>query len=178
GPHPGYQAARPEFLHRLPFRGAIPHAVILACLALLASDEMLTDTLRLSFITILCVILVWLASYDDDLFLPAPLRSLFLWLGARSYAIYLIHIPAFFLTREIWTRLDPGTTPGPEAFLPYMLTAGALILICSELNHRYVEQPLRHKGRRIAARVREQATVHGNEPGQEATDRRETCSTP
>lgn len=175
---PGYQLARPEFLQRLPFKGAIPLAVILACLALLGSDELRIATHRLSFITILCVILVWLASYDDDLFLPAPLRSLFLWLGARSYAIYLIHIPAFFLTREIWTRLDPGTTPGPEAFLPYMLTAGALILICSELNHRYVEQPLRHKGRRIAARVREQATVHGNEPGQEATDRRETCSTP
>ena len=151
--HPSYQVARPMFLQTLPFKAAIPLLLLLGCLALLGSDELRIATHRMSVITLLCAILVWIASYNDNLFIPARLQALFIWLGARSFAIYLIHIPAFFLTREIWSRVSPDAVAGPDDLLPYMLTAGALIIFCSELNHRWVEQPLRRRGRTIATRI-------------------------
>ena len=126
-------------------------------------------------IALISVLLVWIASYNDNLFMPAPLRDLFVWLGARSYAIYLIHIPAFFLTREIWTRMNPETVAGPEAFVPYLLSAGVLILVCSELNYRWVEQPLRRKGAAIADRMNNPG-LPDEAPPTHSTSRRKTCS--
>jgi len=151
--HPSYQLARPEFLRSLPLRGTLPLLVVLGCLALLGSDELRIASHRMSVIALLCVLLVWMASYNDDLLLPQPLRRLAAWLGARSYAIYLIHVPAFFLTHEIWQRAYPGATAGPEQLLVYTFLAGTLILICAELNYRWVEQPLRRQGAAVAARI-------------------------
>ena len=173
--HPSYQLARPVFLQRLPFKGAIPLLVMLGCLALLGSDELRIASHRVSVIALISVLLVWIASYNDNLFMPAPLRDLFVWLGARSYAIYLIHIPAFFLTREIWTRMNPETVAGPEAFVPYLLSAGVLILVCSELNYRWVEQPLRRKGAAIADRMNNPG-LPDEAPPTHSTSRRKTCS--
>ena len=45
---------------------------------------------------------------NDSLF-----KNLMTWVGSRSYAIYLIHIPAFYLSRELCFRLgwDAGERP-------------------------------------------------------------------
>ncbi|WP_285274611.1 acyltransferase family protein [Halopseudomonas bauzanensis] len=162
--HPSYQLAKPEFLQRLPLKGTIPLLLLLGCLALLGSDELRVATHHVSVITLLCILLVWIASYNENLLIPAPLQAVFTWLGARSFAIYLIHIPAFFLTREIWTRMSPGAVASPDDFLPYLLTAGGLIILCSELNHRWLEQPLRRKGHAIAQRVMSQTISSGHAP--------------
>src|SRR5690606_13405932 len=106
--HPTYQLAKPEFLSQLPLKGTVPLLIIVFCMALLGSDVLKIAPYRMSWIAILSIILVWMASYNSDLFLPKPIKQLMVWIGARSYAIYLIHIPAFFLTREIWIRVNPG----------------------------------------------------------------------
>ncbi|TKA92305.1 MULTISPECIES: acyltransferase family protein [Halopseudomonas] len=162
--HPSYQLAKPEILQTLPLKGTIPLLFLLGCLALLGSDELRVTTHRVSVITLLCVLLVWIASYNENLLMPAPLHGVFTWLGARSFAIYLIHIPAFFLTREIWSRMNPGNVANSDDFLLYLLTAGGLIIVCSELNHRWVEQPLRRKGRAIAQRMMNETTSPGRAP--------------
>ena len=107
----------------------------------------------MSWIALLSVLLVWLASYNGNYFLPVPLRVLMIWFGARSYAIYLIHIPAFFLTREIWMYLEPAQAADNSFLLRYLLTAGVLILLLSELNYRLLEMPLRKRGAHLAARI-------------------------
>lgn len=179
--HPSYQLLRPEFLRSLPLRGTLPLLVILGCLALLGSDELRTISHRMSIIAVLSVLLVWMASYNDDLLMPKPLRGVAVWLGARSYAIYLIHIPAFFLTREIWQRAHPGATAGPEQLMVYILISVTLILVCAELNYRWVEQPLRRHGASVAARI---STSPPREPPMQTMDgmphsnRRESCSPP
>jgi len=166
---PSYQLARPTFFQALPLKGTLPLAVVLACLALLGSDELDIASHRVSFITLLCVALVWIASYNDGLFLPYHLRNLMVWLGARSYAVYLIHIPAFFLTREIWSRLDPSAIVDDAFLLRYLLTAGLLIFICSEFNYRLLERPLRVKGAIIAERFlqRQSSPVTSNNSADE-----------
>jgi peptidoglycan/LPS O-acetylase OafA/YrhL len=77
-----------------------------------------------------------------------------LWVGSRSYAIYLIHIPAFFATREIWFRVKPPGTVFDAAYTwRFALTALPLLLIAAELNYRCLEVPLRRRGARIAQRI-------------------------
>ena len=90
----------------------------------------------------------------DYLLSKGPLKRLLVWVGARSYAIYLIHIPAFFLTREIWFRLDPANAGSDTAYMPvFAATALLLILIASELNYRFIEMPLRRRGVLLAERI-------------------------
>lgn len=151
--HPSYALAQPAFLQQLPGRGSLPLLAIVFCLLLLGSDALHITSYRMSLITLLSVLLVWMASYNNDLFLPAPLRNLLVWVGARSYAIYLIHVPAFFLTRHIWMNLASDRVADTSFFYSYVLTAALLILVCSELNYRLVEMPLRRYGSGVGARL-------------------------
>ncbi len=85
--------------------------------------------------------LVFLASQDALFILGhSRLRGLAAWVGARSYALYLIHIPAFFATREIWFRWgDPSPGFGMAA------VALMILITCAEANWRWIEQPIRRR---------------------------------
>src|SRR5690606_9139853 len=154
--HSTYEMARPVFLRELPLKGTIPLIVIVTCLLLLGSHTLNIVSHRPSWIAILAAILVWTASYNDDLYLPRSINPIMLWLGSRSYAIYLIHFPAFLLTREIWAKIYPEQVPSNSLFWHYLLTATILIIVSSELNYRFIEMPLRKRGARIAERFENQ----------------------
>ncbi len=92
---------------------------------------------RFGLLAVLGVTLVWLAAADrNDLIPKGFIRQSLLWMGSRSYALYLCHIPLFFVSREVWSS---GSTP------LLVLTALMLILAAAELNYRFVEMPLRKK---------------------------------
>ena len=113
-------------------------------------------------IALLAAWLVWIASYNTDYVIaPGPLKVVLVWIGLRSYAIYLIHIPAFYFTQAIWARLSPGADLADGGHLWRLLvTAAVLIAVLSDLNYRLVETPLRRRGAAIAKRVREGALEH------------------
>jgi peptidoglycan/LPS O-acetylase OafA/YrhL len=81
-------------------------------------------------------------------------RSFLIWIGARSYAIYLIHNFVFWTLRELFTRHYPN-----EALANYSLQLGLLALLLtlllSDLNFRFIETPLRRKGARVAQNIRQ-----------------------
>ena len=124
-------------------------------LGALGSDVIKIVSFREALIAVIAAGLVWVASYDRGylsrgLFPRAPM----LWLASRSYSLYLIHVPTYVATREIWVRLSPpGTVFGGTYTIRYSLTALTLLLVLSELNHRLVEQPLRRHGARVALRM-------------------------
>jgi len=92
--------------------------------------------------------LVYLACQDRGLLIADGWpRRLLCAIGARSFGLYLIHIPAFCAAREIFFR---NGAPRDETIVA--LTGIALLLFASELNWRFVEQPLRDRGRHVAAR--------------------------
>ena len=107
--------------------------------------------------------IVWLASYDRDYILPqGRLKQALCWMGARSYAIYLIHIPAFYATREFWFRLRPEVlTPGWGHLALLLGTALPLVFVAAELNYRFIERPLRQYGAGLADRLRQRSRSHG-----------------
>ena len=153
--HRTYRLAEPTGLaySRLA-RGAVLFG-ILACIAAMSQIDPPLIPLPLGVVALLSAALVLIASYDRDYLMRAgPLKSLLLWIGSRSYTLYLIHAPAYFLTREIWLRIEPpGTRFEGNFTLRFVLTALPLLIVLTELNYRLVETPLRRRGARIADRV-------------------------
>jgi peptidoglycan/LPS O-acetylase OafA/YrhL len=86
--------------------------------------------------------------------LPPLLGRLLVWLGARSYAIYLIHMFAYRFCFEAWSRhaAAHGHTLDGTDTLRLLLSAIVLTLLLAELNFRFIEEPLRRRGAAIAAR--------------------------
>lgn len=158
--HESYQLFKPLFLAHWRL-GTMLMGGVFVCMAALGSDQLHIVSIRIGIIALLSVLLVWVASYDSNyLWADGPLKRLLVWTGSRSYAIYLIHIPAFFFTREIWHRLHPEQVGfGETFFYPFILTAGVLIVILSELNYRLVECPLRIRGGQVAKRMLERQSV-------------------
>ncbi len=115
-------------------------------------------------LAVVCAILVFIASYDRRLILPVPfLEGIFGWIGSRSYAIYLTHLFAFWLTHEIFYRRYPGVRFNDSFMLEFALVALCLIVVFSEASYRLIETPLRNKGREMAERYRMRRTPGGDE---------------
>ncbi|MDP3491665.1 MAG: acyltransferase [Hyphomonadaceae bacterium] len=98
---------------------------------------------------------VLVASFNMDVFgVFGPLASVFRWLGSRSYAIYVIHVPVFVLFNHIAiTSLSPDQLAQPTILLMMASGTVTLILMLAELNFRLIETPLRKIGVRLAARI-------------------------
>ena len=153
---PSYWRFEPRALRQDLIRILLPPTLI-AVFALLSGNPYDPPRFQIGGVALAAAAIVWLASYDGDYFFPpGRLKQAFCWLGARSYAVYLIHIPAFFATREIFFRLRPNVLTPSWAHLVLLLTTGLLVvLVLAELNYRFVERPLRAYGAGVAQRIRQ-----------------------
>jgi peptidoglycan/LPS O-acetylase OafA/YrhL len=152
--HPSYSLLEPRFLAGGSFR----KIAFTSSLALLAAAAVGLGVVPFSYgvVSLLCGVLVFAASFGKDYLFPAGrARTLLLWIGSRSYAIYLCHAILFLVTRELWFRWAPPESRLADVnyTLYYVLTAMVLVGIASELNYRFVEQPFRAKGRRLAEAI-------------------------
>jgi|HubBroStandDraft_1064217.scaffolds.fasta_scaffold00021_57 peptidoglycan/LPS O-acetylase OafA/YrhL len=152
--HPTWRLFEPTGLASSRIAGPALLAVALFALATLGSDPLGIVSLHVGVIAVISAGLVLVASYDRDyLWPPGMTKRVLMWIGSRSYGLYLIHVPVYFLTREIWYRLLPeGGALGPADTLRVTLTALPLLLALGEANYRLVEAPMRRRGAAIAAR--------------------------
>jgi peptidoglycan/LPS O-acetylase OafA/YrhL len=150
-----YRLVEPLALLRRPLLKSAIFCALLLCLAAIGSQELHLVSFQVGLVALISAVLVLLASFDRDYLLPdCWLKQGMIWLGSRSYAIYVIHIPAFFLTREIWYRIEPPGTVFDGAFaIRYLATGLTLLLVFADLNYRFVEAPLRRRGARLADRL-------------------------
>ncbi|SDT63784.1 acyltransferase family protein [Pseudomonas granadensis] len=164
---PGYQRWRPDVLRR-PWLGIGALILIAALLSFMATDRFTFAWYRIGSIAVLSAVLVWIASYDRNYLMPAgALQRLLGWVGSRSYGIYLIHIPAYQLVRELIFRLQSAGLPSPAGHpILTLLIAFGLIVLLSELNYRLVEMPMRNRG---AALVRRLGTARSAAPASGVT---------
>ena len=134
-----------------------------ALLPLLALVPALTTSAigpwRFSVAAVLGGVLVLVASFDRDYLRPSGLcGQAMLWIGTRSYALYLTHMPAYFAARELWTRtLPPHGVLDVSYTVPVGVTGVLLALLLSELTWRLIEQPCRRHGRSVALRAGERS---------------------
>ena len=151
---PSYALFQPRFLAN-PAAALAAVLLLVGALACVGSRGLVIIEYHYGLVTCLAGLLVLIASYDGDYFArPRWLRALLLWVGTRSYALYLIHMPSYFLTRELWLRLAPaGTRFNSDYTWEFLATALVLLLGLSELNYRFLELPLRRRGVAIAGRM-------------------------
>ncbi len=152
--HPSYRLFKPQFLvHPL---GALAFlTLLLLALACVGSEGLRIIEFRYGLIALISALLVLAASYDQNYYSrPGVVKTLLLWTGTRSYALYLTHVPSYFLTREIWFWLEPaGTKFNTQYTYSFLATALILLLVMSELNYRFIEVPFRRRGVEVARRM-------------------------
>ncbi|QXI12001.1 acyltransferase family protein [Pseudomonas zeae] len=151
---PGYQRWEPTFLRR-PWVGISALIAIGSLLSFMATDRFTFAPYRIGSIAVLGALLVWIASYNRDYLMPAgAVQRVLAWVGSRSYGMYLIHIPAYQLVRELIFRLQNAGLPSPAGHpIVTLLLAFGLIVLLSELNYRLVEMPMRNRGAALVKRL-------------------------
>jgi peptidoglycan/LPS O-acetylase OafA/YrhL len=157
-----YAFLEPSILGRNRLLAAPVLLALFLCLAIIGAESLTSVSHSTSIITLVSTTLVFLASYDQDYIMrKGRAKNVLMWVGSRSYAIYVIHIPAFYLSREIWFHIGNPTSPkfNPAYLDQLVITAAILIGLLSELNYRFIELPLRLKGRKISRRFEERQTA-------------------
>lgn len=148
-----YRRIEPRFLLRKPL--ALVATLLLLFLLVAVPAQLFAWSISMGLLAMIATALVWLASYGKGyLFGYQGLSGPVQWLGARSYGIYLIHLPVFKFTHEAATRyLQASGQVYSLAVVPFLLLfAAVLIVLLAELNFRYVEEPLRRLGAARAKR--------------------------
>ncbi|HTJ63305.1 MAG TPA: acyltransferase [Alphaproteobacteria bacterium] len=150
--HPTYRLFEPTGLRNRPWLGVTMLSFLVLLLAAVGSPELHILSWRFGLVALISAVMVLIASYDRNYLFPdGSVKRILLWIGTRSYGLYLVHIPVYFGTHEIWFRLaPPGTAFSGVYFLRFTVTAAVLLVTLTELNYRFVEIPLRRRGARIA----------------------------
>jgi peptidoglycan/LPS O-acetylase OafA/YrhL len=96
--------------------------------------------------------LVLAASRDQGVIVVPPgLRTAMLWLGARSYSVYLCHIPIWMAVIDVSQRLHLDS----QRSVPARIAVGLVCtMIAADLTYRWVEVPLQVRGRDRARAIR------------------------
>lgn len=94
--------------------------------------------------------LVFIVSLNRNVITPGPgAKACAAYLGSRSYSLYLVHLPVFYLIRGLLGTDQPDLTW--ELFRILAGISGvAVALLCAEVSFRLIESPLRLFGRRLA----------------------------
>jgi peptidoglycan/LPS O-acetylase OafA/YrhL len=149
-----YRLFEPVFLQGQGFKILLLNLFLVYLLGAIAAHLIGMPT-AVGLIAIIAAVLVWLASYEAGYICRIPgLMPVLVWLGARSYAIYLIHMLAYRFCLEAWTRhaIASGHPLDSTDTLRMLVSAIVLTLLLAELNFRLIEEPLRRRGAAIAAR--------------------------
>ncbi|AEK60946.1 acyltransferase family protein [Collimonas fungivorans] len=149
--HGSYRWLEPVFLKQHNWMRSVFLVILAAGLAVTGAEQHQDFRYWVGFVALLSIVLVWIASYDADyLMADNPAKRVLLWIGSRSYALYLTHMPAYLMSRQIWYWIAPMDTVFDQTYnARLVLTALVLLLAFSELNYRFIEVPLRARGKRI-----------------------------
>jgi peptidoglycan/LPS O-acetylase OafA/YrhL len=150
---PLYRHFEPLFLRSKP--AACFVALVLFYLLVAIPGQLIKVPISVGMIAIVTALLVFMASFNKGYVVRLPIISpLMVWLGARSYGVYLIHIFTYRLVFEAFFRYTNGLqVPLDASFTaPLVVSSIVLTLFLAELNYRLVETPLRNLGVAITKR--------------------------
>lgn len=152
----GLNNVDPEFLQSR--RRSLLVTSFLMVFLMVSIPDMLESRFMVGLLALASASLVFIASFNKGyIFCPKPLRKLLLWIGSRSYAIYIIHMPVIYFIQESTVRyyVSIGQGPSKTVMLCIVMTMLALIVtaILVEMNFRMIEKPLRNYGRKLAGYI-------------------------
>lgn len=130
--------------------------LLVACLVGMARYEPVP--FFLGMVAVVSAVIVWICSYDKGYFMAdGPLRRGLAWIGERSFAIYLIHPFAFWLTGPVMRAIYPGVEFTGSYTVRFAAVGAVLTLVLAELSYRLIETPFRARGA-----LRSQRVIAGN----------------
>lgn len=108
---------------------------------------------RTGLLALICAGLVFIASLEQDsIFNGKLIKKVLLWLGSRSYSLYLIHVIVYRLSYEIFYQLTPVGYKFQTTDIMILLAISIpILLVLSELSYRYIEVPTRALGVKLAS---------------------------
>ncbi|AIR85716.1 MULTISPECIES: acyltransferase family protein [Pantoea] len=147
---------KPVFLRRWHLRYLVNTLLLFSLFAIPAALK--GSIFLFGSLALTSTLLVYIASWDGGLFLSPEFEGILArsmrWIASRSYSIYLAHMPVIYLVQESTVRImvHYGFAAGDSYLRSLWMTIFALglIFISSELSYRYLEIPLRNKGRKVA----------------------------
>jgi peptidoglycan/LPS O-acetylase OafA/YrhL len=138
----------------------------LGLLGLLGSAHTQGWGARIGMIALVSAVMTAIAAANADGFralFRARAADVAAWLGSRSYAVYLCHVPAIMLLREIGARLGIELCAWPLASLGVLV---GVIALGAELSYRLIEHPWRMRGLEFTSRAGTRTrTLAGDTPG-------------
>jgi len=134
-----------------PLRFIMP-PMLIACLVGMTRYEPVPFFIGMA--AIISALIVWLCSFNAGYFIgDGPLRKALVWVGERSFSIYLIQPFAFWLTRQIFFHIYPGIDFNGTYTVRFVTVGLAVMMTMVEANYRIVEVPLRRRGVARARKV-------------------------
>lgn len=92
--------------------------------------------------------LVFVASFDRGYFIkPGLFCGIMSYVGERSYSMYLSHLVCIVFLREFYIRVYGLLPVDTISQLGLAVTALFLVVVMSEVSYRYIETPIRNRGR-------------------------------
>ena len=141
-----------QFLAGLP-RGGLWGGVILMMLLMAHLSTWGNFKYCVGVIAVLVNFLVLVASFERGFLVPnAAFERVFIWVGERTYAIYLIHIPAYYIVKEFWYKFG-GESYTNLHIAAHYIAAAVLIVVFADLSFRFIERPFRRLGNRFSAQI-------------------------
>lgn len=116
------------------------------------------ESFFVGLVAIIGALLVLAASFGKGYIASPPgLRTALVWTGQRSYSLYVSHLIVFKGVRELCRALeiDDDSWPGK---LVYLSLAYSLTVAAAAMTHKWVEMPLRRRGREYACAYRAKTT--------------------
>lgn len=142
-----YRAFEPTILSRRLFRILVGSILILGLAVIPTGIVPFYPTM----VSLISLLLVFVASYDRGfLFAPGRLRSLLVWIGQRSFAIYLIHNTVFWIIVGASKVLFPQAAHSGLTAAVFLIVAVVLLAVISDLSFRHLETPIRKRGKQVA----------------------------
>lgn len=143
-----YELCKPTVLKNRAVRYFVA-ILLLASLGVFARGEVFS--FGVGAIALVAATMVWISSYNEGLLFGGLCNNrIVLWIGARSYSIYLAHPIAFKLVMEIVQNRHPLT--GNDTFR--ILFFGLILtVILAEFSFKFIETPIRIKGKEISKRL-------------------------
>src|SRR5690606_36388464 len=108
------------------------------------------ETYGVGAVAFVCAVIVWVATLENGSPNNSLLRRISLFLGARSYSLYVTHLIVFMIVRDLWDLTASADSPGVAATLFLVVLSLTLTLLATELNYRFIETRLRTRGRVFA----------------------------
>lgn len=116
--------------------------------------HVVNGSLKYDMAALLSGVLVLVASYDRDyLMRPGAIKAVLEWVGSRSYAMYLVHMPAFYLVREAFYVSGLVFANPLLMMVAYLSLAVILIILMSETSYRFVEIYWQRRGQEVVSRL-------------------------